>query len=55
MYRVYFAPTARGDGVFGPVERRIYWMCGIDPAGEQRWRVYAAFVFSLALVSEGVI
>src|ERR1700680_2816781 len=50
MYRVYFASTAPGDAVFGPVERRIYRLCGIDPTGEQRWSTYAGSLLIFSLV-----
>src|ERR1700726_2613654 len=48
MYRVYFTPTAPGDALYLPVERRIYRLWGIDPAGEQPWNSYA---FSLLIFS----
>ena len=50
MYRVYFAPTAPGDAVFLPVERRIYRLAGIDPEGEQRWTSYALSLLTFSLV-----
>ena len=30
-----------GDRFFGPIERFIYRICGIDHRREQRWNVYA--------------
>src|SRR5580693_117322 len=27
--------------VFGPLERGIYWLCGVDPKQEQHWVTYA--------------
>ena len=50
MHRVFFTSTAPGDAVFARVERRIYRMCGIDPAGEQRWSVYALSLLIFSLV-----
>ena len=31
--------TAPGDRLFGPVERLVYRVCGVDPRREQRWTV----------------
>ncbi|MFN8050050.1 MAG: potassium-transporting ATPase subunit KdpA [Acidimicrobiales bacterium] len=44
--------TAPGDRFFGPVERLVYRVCGIDPDREQRWNVYAVsmLMFSAASV-----
>jgi potassium-transporting ATPase potassium-binding subunit len=44
-------PAAPGDRVFGPVERLIYRLTGVDPEREQRWTVYAASVLAFSLVS----
>jgi K+-transporting ATPase ATPase A chain len=42
---------APGDRVFGPVERFVYRICGIDPDREQRWNVYAISVLAFSAVS----
>jgi K+-transporting ATPase ATPase A chain len=54
MAKVYGGGEAPGDRVFGPVERLIYRMCGVDEASEQRWQTYALslLAFSFALLSE---
>jgi len=40
MYRVYTGKPVPGDRFWGPVERFIYRVCGIDPEAEQRWSTY---------------
>ena len=40
MAKVYANGRAPGDRVFGPIERLIYRICGIDRNGEQRWKSY---------------
>src|SRR6266571_1625251 len=51
LARVYGGGAAPGDRIFGPVERLIYRVCGIDPEGEQHWKVYA---YSLLAFSTAV-
>lgn len=41
MAKVYGDGAAPGDRVFGPVERLVYRLTGIDPEREQRWTTYA--------------
>ena len=48
---VYDGSASRADRVFGPVERRIYRVCGIDEEREQRWNVYALSLLAFSLVS----
>jgi potassium-transporting ATPase potassium-binding subunit len=59
MAKVYGGGKAPGDRVFGPIERTIYRICGIDPNGEQTWRTYALslLVFSLVgvLLTYGIL
>ena len=54
MAKVYGGKRAPGDRVFGPVERVIYRVCGVDPDSEQRWQTYAisllAFSFASVLI-----
>ena len=52
---VYGGDRAPGDRVFGPVERLIYRVVGVDPAQEQRWTVYARSVLAFSLVSVVVV
>ncbi len=42
MTRVFAGERTFLSPVLGPVERVIYRVCGVDPAVEQRWTVYAA-------------
>ena len=39
LAKVYGGGTAPGDKVFGPIERGIYRVAGVDPRREQRWTV----------------
>jgi K+-transporting ATPase ATPase A chain len=50
MWKVFRGGPAPGDRVFGPIERTIYRLGGVDPEGEQRWNIYAfsLLAFSLA-------
>ena len=41
LAKVYGGGSAPGDRVFGPIERLIYRVAGVDPRREQRWTVYA--------------
>ena len=43
--------SAPGDRFFGPIERAIYRVCGIDAKREQRWNVYALSLVAFSLVS----
>ena len=51
MAKVYGGGRAPGDRVFGPVERLIYRMCGVDEASEQRWQTYALSLLAFSFVS----
>jgi len=51
LARVYGGGTAPGDRVFNAIERPIYWVCGVDPDGEQRWTTYAYSLLAFSLVS----
>jgi K+-transporting ATPase ATPase A chain len=55
LARVYGGDRAPGDRVFGPVERLIYRIVGVDPAQEQRWTVYARSVLAFSVVSVVVL
>jgi K+-transporting ATPase ATPase A chain len=37
--------------IFGPVERALYRLCRVDPAGEMTWKGYAFAVIAFSLVS----
>ena len=39
------------DRVLRPIERGIYRLCGIDPAGEMRWTEYAAAMLAFSSMS----
>ena len=54
MAKVYADPTdapAPGDRFFGPIERFVYRVSGVDPDREQRWNVYAIALLAFSLVS----
>jgi K+-transporting ATPase ATPase A chain len=44
MARVYEGQPTFLDPVFGPVERLIYRICGVNPKEETNWKVYALAV-----------
>src|SRR5690348_858040 len=54
MAKVYGGGSAPGDRVFGPVERLIYRVVGVDEDAEQRWTTYALSLLAFSFVS-GVI
>jgi K+-transporting ATPase ATPase A chain len=51
MAKVFSGKKAPGDRVFGPVERAIFRVCGVDPEVEQRWSGYAVSALAFSLVS----
>jgi K+-transporting ATPase ATPase A chain len=51
MAKVYGGGPAPGDRVFGPVERLIYRLTGVDPSREQRWTTYARSLLAFSAVS----
>jgi K+-transporting ATPase ATPase A chain len=40
MSRVYENKPCGLDRILGPVERAIYWLCGVNPANEMGWKRY---------------
>jgi K+-transporting ATPase ATPase A chain len=52
---VYSGGPSRGDRWFGPIERRVYRWCGIDPSSEQRWTGYLRSLMAFSIVSFGVL
>jgi potassium-transporting ATPase potassium-binding subunit len=55
MAKVYGGGRAPGDRVFGPVERLIYRVCGVDDKSEQRWQTYALSLLAFSFVSVVVL
>ena len=51
MAKVFANDRAPGDRVFGPIERLIYRICGIDPNGEQHWKSYTISLLSFNAVA----
>ena len=51
LARVYGDGTAPGDRVFGPLERGIYRLVGVDQRQEQRWTIYARSVLAFSVAS----
>src|SRR6185437_2418157 len=41
MARVFAGERTLLSPVLGPVERAIYWICGVDPRKDQHWLIYA--------------
>ena len=48
MYRVFEGGDPPLKRLFGPIERLLYRLCGVDPKHEQGWQMYA---FSLLIFS----
>jgi len=42
MATVFMGRPSRTDRIFGPVDRAIYRLAGVDPSTEQRWPAYVA-------------
>ncbi len=51
LARVFDGPSAPGDRVFGPIERRCFRLAGVDARQEQPWRVYATSLLAFSGVS----
>ena len=51
MAKVYGGGAAPGDRMFGPLERLIYRLTGVDPSREQRWTTYARSLLAFSAVS----
>jgi K+-transporting ATPase ATPase A chain len=50
MAHVFEGAPSCLDRVFGPIERRFYRACRIDPEREQRWNIYALSLIAFSLV-----
>ncbi|MBS1848131.1 MAG: potassium-transporting ATPase subunit KdpA [Actinobacteria bacterium] len=55
LARVFGDGPAPGDRIFGPVERAIYRIVGVDPDHEQRWNVYAMSLLAFSVASVVVL
>ncbi len=51
LARVYGGGAAPGDRLFGPVERSLYRLGGIDSRREQPWTMYALSLLAFSAVS----
>ena len=51
LARVFGDGSAPGDRLFGPVERRLYRLAGVDPSREQTWRAHATSLIAFSGVS----
>ena len=51
LAKVYGGGHAPGDRVFGPIERLVYRLCGVDETKEQRWPTYAISLLAFSFVS----
>ena len=47
---VYGDGAAPGDRVFGPIDRAVYRVCGIDESSEQRWTGYLRSLLAFSVV-----
>jgi K+-transporting ATPase ATPase A chain len=52
---VYGGAAAPDDRVFGPVDRVIYRLCGIDESSEQRWTGYLRSLLAFSLIGFAVL
>src|ERR1700674_1277289 len=50
MYRVFEGERQPLPRLFGPVERVLYRLCGVNPKKEQRWKGYAAAMLLFSLL-----
>src|SRR5271165_765330 len=59
MYRVFEGSRQPLPRFFGPIERFLYWLSGVDPKKEQTWQRYALALlwFSLfgVLITYGIL
>jgi len=59
LFRVFESPDKPFAGFFGPVEKFIYKVCGIDPDEDQDWKTYTVslLLFSLTglFVTYGIL
>ncbi len=51
VYGARGAGAVPGDRFFGPIERAIYRLLGVDAKRDQRWSVYAVSLIAFSLVS----
>jgi len=51
MAKVFTNQHAPFDRVFGPIERLVYRVTGVNVEGEQRWTTYALSVLAFSFVS----
>jgi K+-transporting ATPase ATPase A chain len=51
MAKVYSGSTPRLDQIFGPAERLLYRLCGVDKSAEMTWQQYAVAVLTFSFVS----
>lgn len=51
LAQVFGDGPTRADRVFGPAERLVYRLTGVDPDQEQPWQIYARSVVAFSVVS----
>lgn len=49
--KVFGGGRAPGDRFFGPIERVVYRLGGVDPEREQKWTIYGLALLAFSLVS----
>jgi potassium-transporting ATPase potassium-binding subunit len=55
MAKVYGGGKAPGDRVFGPLERLVYRVCGVNENSEQGWTTYAISLLAFSFASVVVL
>ncbi len=55
LVHVFDGSGGRADRVFGPLERVIFRLGGVDPAREQPWRVYAFSLLGFSAASVALL
>jgi K+-transporting ATPase ATPase A chain len=50
LHRVFESPDRPLPRVFGPVERALHRLCGVDPDQEQNWRQYLGSLLAFSLL-----
>src|SRR5262245_26628456 len=51
MFRVYEGDRQPLPRVFGPIERLLYRLCGVNPKKEQTWVEYALALLAFSAVT----
>src|SRR5260370_25952773 len=55
MTRVFAGERTFLSPVLRPVERAVYWCCGVDEKEEQHWLTYAVAILFFSIVGFGTL